>query len=97
MNGERRHVMSADMAVQPLPVREIFGFFRQPGLVQERSEQAVGVVFQQNLDVQVHSMTEGTVQKFHIAQGECVVVQSVLSIEFIRAQCGHQCQAQCHG
>ena len=85
--GQGRYVVSAHMSVQAGPVGEILRLLGQSGLMEERSQQAVGVILQEDLHVKVHGVLERSVKQFYLIQVECVVIQFVLRIGKRHSQC----------
>ena len=85
--------MSAHMTVQTGPVGKILRLLGQSGLMEERSQQAVGVILQENLHVKVHGVLERAFKQLYLIQIESVVIQFVLG----RSECyGHeQCNGDC--
>ncbi len=51
--------MSANMPIKSIPVCIAYGFGRQSGFPAIGGEQAIDIVFQKGLDVQVAGMFEG--------------------------------------
>ena len=66
--------MTGDMAVQTSPVGIVLGLLRQSGLCPERGEEAVHVVLEQNLQIEVAGMLERAVQQLHVPYRELVVI-----------------------
>ena len=67
-HGECAEVVSGHMPVQPGPVGEKFRFQWQSRFLEERCQQAVGVILQQDLDVQVAGVFERAVKQVHFLQ-----------------------------
>ena len=78
MDGECREVVSSDVPVQVYPVGKTFSFRGKACFFQEGGKQAVGVVLQEYVDVQVARALEGAVQQSDLVQGEGVRVELVL-------------------
>ena len=71
--------MSSDVPVQVNPVGKAFSLRGKSRLFQEGGKQAVGVVLQEHIDVQVACLLEGAVQQLDLPQGEGVRIELVLS------------------
>ena len=66
------------MAVQAVPVGIGLLPGLQSGLDPVGGQEPVAVVLQQGLDVEVPGPLQGTVQQFHVTEGELVGIETVL-------------------
>ena len=80
VDGHSRQVVTPHMAVQPVPVGIGLGLRRQACLLIIRCQQAVAVVLQQRLDVQVACLLQRTVQQGYIAERKLLGIQFVLCV-----------------
>ena len=90
--GQGRYVVSAHMSVQTGPVGEILRLLGQSGLMEERSQQTVGVILQENLYIKVHGVLERAFKQLYLIQVESVVIQFVLR----RSACSGQDKCNCN-
>ena len=94
IDGHRRQIVATHVSVQSVPVAIRLPLRCQPSLLQIRCQQAVAVVLQQRLDVQVACPLQRTVQQRYIAEGKLVGIQLLLCVTSHhsgRHQHGYQC------
>ena len=78
VDGHRRQVVARHMAVQAVPVGIGRRLGLQARLLAVRGQQAVAVVLEQGVDIEVAGVLERTVQQDHVPEGEFIRVQFVL-------------------
>ena len=78
IHGHRRQVVTAHMSVQPVPVGVGLGLWLQPRLLAVGSQQAVAVVLEKCLDVQVAGGLQRAVKQGHVAERKLVGIEPVL-------------------
>jgi len=78
VHGQGAEVVPSHVPVEPRPVGECRALGRESRLLQEGLHQAVDVVGQKRLAVEIHPLLEGTVQQLDIAQREHGGVQLLL-------------------
>ena len=82
--------MATHMTVQSCPVRIQLALRGEAGLLQERCQQAVVVVLQQYLDVQVAGMFQRTVEQCNVSKWELVGIEPILCLTAACAEGQHQ-------
>ena len=90
VDGQGGQIVAAHMAVQSCPVRIQLALRLETGLLQERCQQAVVVVLQQHLDVQVAGLLQGTVKQGDIAKWKLVGIEPILCLDTAYTEKQHQ-------
>ena len=92
IHGQGGQIVATHMTVQSCPVRIQLALRGEAGLLQERGQQAVVVVLQQYLDVQVARMSQRTVCQRDITKWELVGIEPILCLTAYSTQQQHGCE-----
>ena len=80
IDGEGSEVVAADVSVKTVPVGVGLALRLKAGLLAVGGEQAVDVVLEQRLDVEVAGMFQHAVEQCHVTQIELVVIEVFLCL-----------------
>ena len=80
VDGKCRQIMTAHVAVKTVPIGKTLSFGLEACRFHIWSEQTVGVIAQQHVNVKVAGMAKRPVEQFDILQGKLIVIKSGLRV-----------------